>query len=261
MSRNVFSAPIINGLYIMEKEGVEPQRLVHGVKKGYITEADLEAAKKEYYEKGKKDGIAEAMQKIEDARKIAYEGGYANGRNEATEELMPKYQAMKVIFDQWNAMKDRLLKELELDAAQLSLAIGRKIVGYELRGCVKVLKQVVHEAMKVIRDRKIIRIRVSLEDKESFKLGAREFFSTFGEEVDVVEDPHISQGGCIIETDIGNVDAQMETRWNMITDTIFSGTNRTLNDDISKDLPSKDREDKPANTIHREGEQDNRFVG
>lgn len=259
MSRNVFSSPIINGLYIIEKEEVDSQRLVHGVKKGHIAEADLEAAKKEYYEKGKKDGIAEVMQKIEDARKMAYEGGYADGRNEAAEELMPKYQAMKVIFDQWSAMKDRLLKDMELDAVELSLAIGRKMVGYELQECGKVLKQMIQEAMKVIRDRKIIRIRVSLEDKEYFKLGAMEFLSTFGEEVEIVGDPHVSQGGCIIETDIGNVDAQMETRWDMIADTLFSGTNRALNDDISKDLSSKDREDKP-DTIHGQGEQDNRFV-
>ncbi|MGR3219773.1 MAG: FliH/SctL family protein [Candidatus Anammoxibacter sp.] len=198
-------------------------------------EAELEVVRNEYFEKGKNEAAVEFEQLSEKLKSEAYEEGVQIGKDEAAKELEPKYIAVKALFDQWNENKETFLAELESDAVELVLAVEKKIVGYEIQKSNEPLKHVISEAMKMIRDRKKLRVRVSNEDVEYFKESTNGFLETFGESIEVVNDPGLNRGDCVIETCIGNVDAGVETRWNMIVDTFFAGIERG-DDDIFKDM-------------------------
>ncbi|MGR3317815.1 MAG: FliH/SctL family protein [Candidatus Anammoxibacter sp.] len=261
---NILSKPAIAGSFnvsaIIETERREKTRKQSAEEAADLVrrEAELDAARNEYYEKGKNEASAEFDKVAEKIKDKAYEEGLQNGKKEAFQELEPKYLAMKAIFDQWNENKEKFLAELESDAVELALAIERKIVGYEIQKSNEPLKHVIEEAMKMIEDRKNLRIRVSNEDVEYFKQGADDFLKTFGENIEVVGDSNLHQGGCVIETCIGNVDADFETRWNKVVDTFFTGIERGDND-IFKNMFTKAGEGESV-TVRGEGDQDNGSV-
>lgn len=243
MTNNVFSKTVVGGSFninsILDKKiSRAGSQSIDDEADEVRREAELEAVRKGYYEKGKMDTAAEFEQKAEEIKNSAYEEGYQNGKNKVFQELEPKYLAMKAIFDQWNEDKGKFLTELESDAIELSLAIERKIVGYEIQKSKEPLKYVINEVMNMIQDQKKLRIRVSHEDEEYFRKGVMDFIKTFGEDVEVTCDPNVNQGGFIIETSIGKVDASVETRWNMISDAFFSGIERGDND-IFRDMFTK----------------------
>ena len=221
-------------------------------------EAELELLRNEYYEKGRVDAKTDFIQMLEDEKKKSFEEGYLNGRNEAIEELNPKYLAMKSIFDEWDEKKTQFLKDIELEAAELALCIERKIVGFEIQKNKEALKYVIREAMAMIRNRKKLRIRAASDDEEYFRQGVNGFLRTFGENIEIVIDPNVEQGGCIIETNMGDVDANVETRWKMIADTFFSGIKRGDND-IFRNMFEKTGENEP-DTICGKSDEDSGAV-
>ena len=257
---NVFSKPVIGGSFDVtavlaaEKREKDKRMSAKAAVDLARIEEELKAARNEYYEKGKNEAAAEFDKVAEEIKNKAYEEGRQKGKDEALQELEPKYLAMKAIFDQWNENKESFLTELESEAVELALAVERKIVGYEIQKSNEPLKHVIEEAMKMIHDRKNLRIRASNEDVEYFKQGANDFLETFGENIEVIGDSNIHQGGCVIETCIGKVDADVETRWNMIVDAFFTGIERGDND-IFKDMFTKTGEDESV-TVRGEGDQD-----
>lgn len=237
---NIFSRPVIHGSFnirsILDEERAKIQRLSGDEEAEAVRrETELEAAKNEYYEKGKRQAAAALEQRADEIKNEAYGNGYQDGKNAGFQELEPKYLAMKAIFDQWNEKKAKFLAELESDAVELALAIERKIVGYEIQKSKEPLKYVIKEAMKMVRNRKNLRLRVSREEECYFKEGAMDFVKTFGDNIEVIGDSDVNKGGCLIETAIGDVDAGLEKRWNMIAHAFFNGIERGDND-IFRDM-------------------------
>jgi len=229
----ILSKPIVNGSFFVStltrEEVLKSQEIIYedGV---LMKDEELEDLKNEYYEKGKADAVEEARQMVENAKNEGFEEGVPVGRDEASEELKPKYLAMKTVFDEWNEAKDGLLRELETDAVELSLAIEKKIVGYEIQKSKEPLKFVIREALNSVISRKNLRLRVSIEDEEYLKGGADDFVKTMGVDIEVIGDSNIKQGGCVVESDFGKLEAGLEERWGMVISKFFEGIKRGDND-------------------------------
>ncbi|MGR3179077.1 MAG: FliH/SctL family protein [Candidatus Anammoxibacter sp.] len=254
---NILSKPVVGGSYnineiVAAERGKSQKQEEEEAIVAARREVELEAARNEYFEKGKNEAAAEFDQLSVKIKSESYEEGFQKGKDEASKELEPKYLALKAIFDQWNEDKEKFLVELESDAVELVLAIEKKIVGYEIQKSSEPLKHVIREAMKMIHDKKDLRIRVSSEDVEFFKQGTDDFLKTFGENIEVIDDADLQQGDCVVETCIGSVDASVETRWNMIVNKFFTGIERGDND-IFKDMPAETGE---SESVEVRGESD-----
>lgn len=215
-------------------------------------EAELQKIKNEYLNRGKEEAALEFEKKAEETKEEAYKQGFQDGKSEALQELESKYLAMKTIFDKWNEDKSKFLSELESDAVELAIAIEKKIVGYEIQKSKEPLRHVIHNALNMINNKKRLRIRVSSEDEEYFKQGVMEFKKTIGEDITVVCDHNIDQGGCVIETGLGDVDASMQTRWDMIINTFFTAIERG-DSDILKELFTETGESE-SGSVQRESD-------
>lgn len=259
---NIISKPNIKGSFavttLSEEERIKARESLCEDGSVVMTEEELEALKSQYYEKGKTDAIEEAQELVEVARKEAFEEGIVEGKSDAINELEPKYNAVKDIFDELGAEKEKFLKELEAEAVELVLAIEKKIIGYEVQKSKKPLEFVIKEALKTIRDKKNVRIRVPFEDEAYFNQGSNEFLNRFGEDIEVVGDGSIESGGCIVETNIGLLDARLEERWNLIVNKFFAGIKRG-DDDIFADMFTETG-DVESYTVSGEGDEDSGFV-
>ena len=262
MRNNVFSKPVIGGTCninkILSEKVANAQKIVFNDTVEELLQKEREVIMNESYEKGRLDSKVEFDKEIEVQKSDAYERGYQSGKEEVMQEMEAKYLAMKNIFDDWIEKRETFLEELEADAIILALGIEKKVVGYEIQKNSEPLKYIISEALKIVKNRRNLHLHVSPEDMESFKQGAIDFTKTFGCPVEVVSNPTISKGGCSIETGYGEIDATVETRWQTIKDTFFSGIEQEDND-IFDDM-FRESAKSAVGTISRESNKDSGVV-
>lgn len=146
----------------------------------------------------------------------AYNEGFEKGERDGLESIKGRLESVlnclsKSIVELEKAKKDLLLRT-EREAVELSLAIAEMIVHHEIKINREVILNVINAALKKVVHRKKIRIRLSsadfqfLNDAKTYISGLKEDF----EKVMFEEDKTIMNGGCIIETNLGDIDARIE---------------------------------------------------
>ena len=154
----------------------------------------------------------------------AYVRGYTQGEKVGIESGKKIVEPILNNFQQALVELERIRKEIyvsaEKETVELSLAIARKIVGHEVATNRNVVLNVVKEALGKLVDHEKIRVRISPSDLE-FILNSRDQFSNTVENADGIvfeEDNAILSGGCVIETDLGSIDARVESQFQVLED-------------------------------------------
>ena len=109
----------------------------------------------------------------------------------------------------------------ELDGLQQDMArtlaisathLARQIVRSELAARPELIAQVAHEAIDtLLLSAKHITLRVHPDDHGFVAQGAAEVLAARGARL--LADSALQRGGCLVESDIGVIDASLETRW------------------------------------------------
>lgn len=146
--------------------------------------------------------LAQAKREAEAAVKRGYAEGESKGLAQVTEKLL-ELQQLKADF----------YEQAEPETIRLVMAIAEKVIGRLVEEHRDVVVGVVRQALeRAIGDR--ITVRLHPEDYKT--VTAEE--GTFREVVDRTrrltfrEDESIARGGCIVETEVGTIDAQLETQ-------------------------------------------------
>jgi flagellar assembly protein FliH len=96
--------------------------------------------------------------------------------------------------------------------AQAATQLARQIVRSELETRPEAVAQVAHEAVHaVLMTARHITVRVHPDDQPLVAQGAAEALDARGARL--MPDPAVQRGGCIVESDVGVVDAGIEARW------------------------------------------------
>jgi len=108
----------------------------------------------------------------------------------------------------------QLLEHLQPVIVKLVLAVARRIVDRELRTDGEAVKRVVHRALEDLGRSGRIIARASPEDADILRdaMDQDRWTAPSMVELEVVADPSISRGGCILQSDYGQVDATVETQ-------------------------------------------------
>jgi flagellar assembly protein FliH len=69
--------------------------------------------------------------------------------------------------------------------------------------------------------RDVVSIRVNPAEKEQIEQHCLAALPDDGHHIEVVGDPAIARGGCIVETHLGTIDATIESQWREIADEIL----------------------------------------
>ena len=154
----------------------------------------------------------EAEKAYEVRKQQGYEDGLMEGRLEQAEKMMETaMQAVEYI----EGLEDRLV-------GVVTSAV-RKIIGeLDDRECTV---RVVRNALAAVRSQQRVLIRVSPDDKDSVRQALAAMISstpggaTF---LDVTADPRMKPGDCILECELGVVDASLETQLKAIENALLS---------------------------------------
>lgn len=174
-----------------------------GVVKRPLVEARAEAARL----------LAEAERTAdetrESARRTARElraAAYAEGQEAALTEL-------NALLLEARERREAALAEVERDVLRLAVRLAEKIIGREIQADPATLADIVSTALRSARQHETLVVRVHPADLPEVQ-SRRERIDPAGRArfLDFVPDPQVSRGGCVIQSESGVVDAQLDTQ-------------------------------------------------
>ena len=125
----------------------------------------------------------------------------------------------------WNSYADLLIKG-EAELVHLAVSIAKKIIGEELKTNADAMISIVREAVRVARRARMLLIQVNPDYETQVRQKIDSFRSLLAESaaITVIPDPGISPGGCIVESDIGIIDARLETQLTSLEQALLERT-------------------------------------
>lgn len=163
----------------------------------------------------------QASQAAQEMKEQAVENGYRTGLEKAQEEIASSQASVErenqALLEAARAQKLQMMGDCEADILRLSIAIARKVVAAELMSNPDVILHVIREAIALLDHPDNVTIHVNPTELEHVlqELGA----GLYGEssqqliKVTVFPDNQINSGGCTLESEVGMIDARLETRW------------------------------------------------
>jgi flagellar assembly protein FliH len=159
---------------------------------------------------------------IEEAESVGFDKGYLKGISEGAvsgkKEVEPIINKLTKAVDEINKIKSNLTKMAEIETVSLSIAIAKKIVGNEIAINKEVICNIVKEALKRVDGHDDIKIKINTSEMqilEDNKIELKKIASCV-KDFEIIGDENIAPGGCIVETNIGNIDARIEKQFMVI---------------------------------------------
>jgi type III secretion protein L len=157
----------------------------------------------------------------------------ARAQEEATNLLeASRQQGYQAGLMQWNEAvldatmaRGRFLLEAEPELVKLALKIAQKIVGDHLRADPESIVGIVREALKSVGREKTLTIRVNHEhfDRVRARIAVLQEAVGASREIQIVASDLVTPGGCIVESELGKIDAQLETQLKCLEDLLVKG--------------------------------------
>jgi len=182
-----------------------------------LDEAKIEA--KEIIESAEK----KSQEIIEENRKQGYEQGYEDGFNKGSEEVKHLIERLHKIISEVIAKRQEIIEGTEYQIVSIVLLIVKKIIKIITENQKTVIINNVVEALKKVKGSKNVIIRVNLDDIAMATKHKEDFIRMIEglEGIQFLEDSSIERGGCIIETDFGEIDARISLQLKEIEDKIL----------------------------------------
>jgi len=161
---------------------------------------------------------ADARAAMEDSRKDAEQQGRITGREsgfkEGQAEVERLVQRTQVILQRAQDKRAEILEETEQEIINLVLLIARKVVKVISESQKNVIISNVVQALRKVKGRGNIIIRVNVADLKLATEHIKDFINQVegAKSIQVVEDSSIDEGGCIIDTDFGEIDARIASQ-------------------------------------------------
>lgn len=168
-------------------------------------QAQLQARLAEVFEQGRLLGREETTETM---RAEASEA-LASFRQQQASEVGRPVAALLVQFQQ---AIDALEQSLAQRLAGIAMQMARQVVRSELQTNAALVVDVTQEALaEVLLSARHITVKVHPADLTWIEQGCADAFEARGARL--IADTHIERGGCLVESDLGVVDARLATRW------------------------------------------------
>lgn len=142
------------------------------------------------------------------------EQGREQGRQEAYEEYSHALAEARSILEDASLWKRRKIGEAEPFILELTLEIARKVIGEQLSCDREHLLNLIRRALSHTQEYKSIIVAVSPDSYTYVQENRTRLADVLDSQVEVtiVPDESVVDGGCIIRTSLGNVDARVDTQ-------------------------------------------------
>lgn len=186
-----------------------------------IIKADAETEAAQIIEKAKAEAeqiIAEAQaqrDKMEsEARQSGYDAGHSEGYEAGSAEVERLVERMHKILEAVMQRREEILQDTESQIVELVILMARKVIKILSENQKNVIMANTLAALKKVKTRGEVTLRVNLEDVKLTSSHADEFIQHVEnvKGITVLEDSAVEKGGCIVETDFGAIDARISSQ-------------------------------------------------
>jgi flagellar assembly protein FliH len=159
---------------------------------------------------------------IEEIKENAFQQGFAEGQRVGLEsgakKVDPAINSLHQALVQLQNIRHEIHQEIEKEVVQLALAIAKKVVCHEVKTSRETIVCVAREALRRVDNPAKIKIKLNPEDLQLIN-DTKSELAQFLHHVDNIcleAADSIQSGGCLIETDIGDIDARIEKQFQAI---------------------------------------------
>ncbi|MGD9570744.1 MAG: FliH/SctL family protein [Thermoleophilia bacterium] len=174
--------------------------------------------------------IAAAHAEAESLRAAAHQEGYAAGHAVARDEVAQVLSALLTAGGALAARAEELEREAGAEATALAVEIAAKLLRAEVAVRPERVADVVRGAIRRAADRSALVVMVSPSDLAACRAAAPEILAEMGGigRLDVVDDPRIGAGSCVLQTVAGDVDATFESQLARVLEALAAPPDESL---------------------------------
>ncbi|MBD3232834.1 MAG: hypothetical protein GF315_03830 [candidate division Zixibacteria bacterium] len=176
--------------------------------------------------------VEQAKRDLEERGSDEYERGYADGYKNGVREghQSGKQETDKIrnkIEDFFNSIKEdwcKLCSSAESELIKTACMITNKVVLNPKFLETSMIESTLKKTAGAVLGEKELRIKANPADINRINEIAPQLFSSFKgkDSINIIEDEDIAVGGCICETELGRMDATVETRWHEIVNQVLN---------------------------------------
>lgn len=129
----------------------------------------------------------------------------------ATQQLEPVLQKLAQTINEIAHLRTTIVEHVEHDLLRLALEIARKVVQREATVDREIALALTRIALSKLHHRALAVVRLHPEDCVYVRANCERLGT--GSAVEIIEDLTIARGGCLVETEMGDVDARIEQQF------------------------------------------------
>ncbi len=165
--------------------------------------------------------------RVAQTEREAYERGFADGQEkgyqEGKVEVSRLIERLHTILTRAIEKRNEIIEESETQIINLVLLIVKKVIKVISENQKNVVINNVVQALRKLKSRGDVVIRVNLADLELTSEHVKDFMKMVEnvKSITILEDSSVDSGGCIIETDFGQIDARVSSQLHEIEEKIL----------------------------------------
>jgi len=215
--------------FTFETTRLTRQREEAGEKYGELAEAILAQARKEagvimeqataqaaaIMDETRRQAAVEAEKAKTSAAREGYEQGYSSALEAARKEADSVRAEARNVLAQAEDLRRQKIEQLKDDILSLAVEIAEKIVTRELETRPDVVHSIAEEAILLAGSREYVVLWVNPTELDICQAGRDSLMTLLPPRADlqIMTDPAIEPGGCVLENEYGKVDAKLSNRW------------------------------------------------
>lgn len=173
---------------------------------------------------------AQAKARLDEITKEAHKKGWDQGREEGFKEghneVGRLIDRIHTILERAMDKRSEILDQTEAQIVELVLLISRKVVKTISENQKNVVISNIAQALRKLKTRSDVIIKVNLADLQLASEHTKDFveLAENAKHITVVEDSNVDRGGCLIETDFGEIDARIQSQLHELEEKILDIT-------------------------------------
>jgi len=159
--------------------------------------------------------------------KTAYENGFLQGEKagmeiagQKTEAIMRRY-ADSIL--ELGKLRSFLYAQVEREVVKLAVEVAKKIVHREIQVDKDIIQTLVRVALSHVAEKSAVTVHLSPADYSYLLEQRAELSQSEGRDISLLADKSIERGGCLIQTECGDIDARIEEKFKEVEHAFFEG--------------------------------------
>jgi flagellar assembly protein FliH len=159
--------------------------------------------------------------------KTAYENGFLQGEKVGIDIAEQKIEAVMRRYGEsileLGKLRSSLYMQVEREVVKLAVEVAKKIVHREIQVDKDIIQTLVRVALSHVAEKSAVTVHLSPQDHNHLLALRDELSQSEGRDISLLADKSIERGGCLIQTECGDIDARIEEKFREVEQAFFEG--------------------------------------